>query len=220
MRALRFLGKFLISIGLGVLLFVGWTLKGTDLYTNRAQERLSQEYEGLPPLTAVAAKEDGRDYLGPPKSFAPGPGDGIFRLLIPEIDINKMVVEGVGTEELREGPGHYPECRPGFEPPLCTEWPEVWPGERGRVIVSGHRTTYGAPFWGLDKLEADDEIRIESKWGNFTYVVSKVEVVPANSLAIAVESDKAELVLTTCNPKFSAAERLVVFATLKEVTEA
>lgn len=220
MRILQFLGKLLISLGVGVLLFVGWTLKGTDLYTNRAQDRLSQEYESLPPLPAVAAKIGGREYIGPPESFAPGPGESAFRIVIPEIDINRMVVEGVGTEELREGPGHYPECRAGFSRPFCTEFPTTWPGEKGRVIVSGHRTTYGAPFWGLDKLESGDEIRTETKWGNFTYLVTKIEIVPANSLAIAIPSEEAEIVLTTCNPKFSAAERLVVFARLQDVTKA
>jgi len=219
MRVLQYVGKLLISLGFGVLLFVGWTLKGTDLYTNRAQDKLEQEYESLPPLPAVAAKIDGTEYVGPPDSFSPKPGEGVFRISIPEIDIKYTVVEGVDTEQLKEGPGHYPECGPDFKAPLCTDFPEVWPGERGRVIVSGHRTTYGAPFWGLDKLDEKDEIDVESKWGNFTYVVSKIEIVPADSLAIVVQSDKAELVLTTCNPKFSAAERLVVFATLKETVK-
>lgn len=219
MRALRYVGKLLISLGFGVLLFVGWTLKGTDLYTNQAQDRLEQEYESLPPLPAVAANIDGRRYAGPPDSFSPDPGQGVFKISIPKIDIDYTVVQGVGTEELKKGPGHYPECGGDFVAPLCTDFPEVWPGEKGRVIISGHRTTYGAPFWGLDKLDAKDEIEIESKWGDFTYVVSKLEIVPADSLAIVVQSEKAELVLTTCNPKFSAAERLIVYATLKETTK-
>lgn len=220
MRVLQVFGKLLISLGVGVLLFVGWTLWGTGLYTNRAQDQLAQEFESLPPLSAVAAESGGREFMGPPKDFGPGAGKPAFRIVIPEVDIDRLVVEGVGTEELRKGPGHYPECRDGFEPPLCTEFPAAWPGEQGRVIVSGHRTTYGAPFYDLDKLESGDEIRTETQWGNFTYLVTKIEIVPANSTAIAVPSEEAEIVLTTCNPKFSAAERLVVFARLEETTKA
>jgi sortase A len=103
---------------------------------------------------------------------------------------------------------------------LCTEFEEVWPGEKGRVVVSGHRTTYGAPFWALDKLENGDELRIEAKWGNFVYEVTDMKIVQPDSLAIAVQSNKAEIVLTTCNPKFSAAERLIIFAELVESTPA
>jgi len=213
MRFLQVLGKFLISTGVGVLLFVLWTLKGTDLYTNRAQNDLAQEFDRMPALAAEGSeKDDG--ILAPPKGYAPGPGAPVFRLSIPAIDTRHMVVEGVGTEELRMGPGHYPSCRPGFERPLCTEFDEIFPGEKGRVVVSGHRTTYGAPFWGLDKLENGDEILIEAKWGNFVYEVTDKQVVRPESLAIAVPSDEAELVLTTCNPRYSAAQRLIVFAKL------
>ncbi len=211
MRFLPVLGKFLISVGVGVLLFVLWTLKGTDLYTNRAQQDLAEEFDRTP---VVAATTDEEGELGPPRGYAPGPGAPVFRLAIPAIDTRHMVVEGVGTGELRMGPGHYPACRPGFERPLCTEFDEVFPGEKGRVVVSGHRTTYGAPFWGLDKLKDGDDILIEAKWGNFVYEVTDLEIVRPDSLAIAVPSDEAELVLTTCHPKYSAAQRLIVFARL------
>jgi sortase A len=133
---------------------------------------------------------------------------------IPKIDFDQIVVEGVGTDELHKGPGHYPSCRDGFEDPLCTDFEEMWPGEKGRVIVSGHRTTYGAPFYNLDKLKAGDEVITETRWGDFTYEVTKTEIVRPDSLAIAIQSDEAEIVLTTCNPRFSAAQRLIVYARL------
>jgi sortase A len=219
MSALPYVGKFLISVGVGILLFVGWTLKGTDLYTNREQGRLTEEFSALAPVEGIVASGDER-LIGPPEDFEPDPGDPVFRLSMPSIDTRHMVVEGVDTERLRLGPGHYPSCRPGFERPLCTEFEEVWPGEKGRVVVSGHRTTYGAPFWALDKLENGDELRIEAKWGNFVYEVTDMKIVQPDSLAIAVQSNKAEIVLTTCNPKFSAAERLIIFAELVESTPA
>ncbi|MFP5351771.1 MAG: sortase [Actinomycetota bacterium] len=209
MKALRIFGKFLISVGVGVLLFVAWTLWGTGLYTSQQQTALAQEFDQLP---AVEPDPDDPKPTGP--ASLPGPGDPAFRLRIPSIDLQQIVVEGVGTEDLKKGPGHYPSCRAGFERPLCTEFEEVWPGQEGRVIVSGHRTTYGAPFWDLDKLQKGDEIITDTKWGTYTYEVTEKRIVQPDSLAIAIQSDAAEIVLTTCNPKYSAAQRLIVFGRL------
>ena len=200
-------------MGVGVLLFVGWTLWGTGLYTAREQDRLNEAFEKLPDIEVTPTTQD---EIQVPSGFQPRPGEPVFRMRIPKIDFRKMVVEGVGTEDLRRGPGHYPQCRPGFDRPLCTEFDEIWPGELGRVVVSGHRTTYGAPFWDLNKLQEGDEIITETKWGTFTYSVTSTETVSPGSLGIVIPSDNPEIVLTTCNPRFSAAERLIVFAEMVE----
>lgn len=210
MRWIRLFGKFLISVGFGILIFVGWTLWGTGLYTARQQALLDDQFAAVPAIDLELA--DGRVEV--PTDFAPGPGRPVFRLRIPAIDFDQMVVEGVGTEELRKGPGHFPSCRRGFDRPLCTELDEVWPGEAGRAIISGHRTTYGAPFYNLDRLRNGDRIVTETKWGEFTYEVTDKEIVPPDSTDIAnpAAATFAEIVLTTCNPRFSAAERLIVYA--------
>lgn len=212
MDVVRFFGKLLISLGFGVLLFVAWTLWGTGLITARHQDALEQAWAHEPPIQVAEA--EGNGVIKVPDSFKPGPGDGVFRLRIPKIDFNDLVVEGVNKEELYKGPGHYPSCREGFPRPYCTDFEEMWPGEDGRVIVSGHRTTYGAPFFNLDRLEAGDEIITETRWGDFTYEVTELEIVDDESLAIAIQNDVAEIVLTTCNPKFSAEQRLIVYAEL------
>ncbi|MDQ3645895.1 MAG: sortase [Actinomycetota bacterium] len=213
MRFLALLGKFLISVGVGVLLFVVWTLWGTGIQTEREQDKLTDVFAAQPDFPDHKPGEN----PGPPPGFKPLPGEPIFRLKIPALRLNDnkgyLVVEGVDDDELALGPGHYPACRPGFEPPLCTEFDEVYPGEEGRAIVSGHRTTHGAPFWDLDKLDKGDEIITETKWGDFVYEVSRTEIVPAASTAIVVQKEgPAEIVLTTCHPKFSAAQRLIVYA--------
>jgi sortase A len=217
MTVLRTLGKFLISVGFGVLLFVAWTLWGTGISTDRAQAALEFDFGRQAPIDARELSRGGVQSVEVDESFKPGPGEGVFRIVIPKIEEREMVVEGVDTESLRKGPGHYPDCRRGFEKPLCTDQEEVWPGEVGRVIISGHRTTYGAPFYDIDRLREGDEIRLETKWGDFTYEVTGSEIVAPNAQDIATPaSDKPELVLTTCNPRFSAAERLIVSAELSE----
>jgi sortase A len=196
---------------MGVLMFVGWTLWGTGLYTQGQQDDLRREFGAAQVPDLLPGEKPGH----PPKGFDPGPGRPVFLLKVPAIKMDKVVVEGVGVEDLKKGPGHYPECRAGFLKPLCTEFDEVWPGEKGRVVVSGHRTTYGAPFWDLDKLHKGDEIMTKTKWGTFTYTIFKKTTVPPNSAAIVVPGNNAEIVLTTCNPKFSASERLIVFGRME-----
>lgn len=218
MRYVRYFGKFLISVGFGILMFVAWTLWGTGIYTTQQQNILDQAFADSPDI-AAEVDDDGRIKVR--ESFLPEPGEAVFRLRIPAIDLRQVVVAGVGTEELRKGPGHFPSCRPGFERPLCTELEEVWPGEVGRAIVSGHRTTYGAPFYNLDRLERGDEIIIDALWSPdapIIYEVTGKEVVPPDSTDIAnpAASTFAEIVLTTCNPRFSAAERLIVYGRLVE----
>jgi sortase A len=216
MTFLNYLGKFLISVGVGVLLFVIWTLYGTGLYYNQQQDDLAQEFDQLPALT----KDLGPGEAGkPPKGYSPGPGEPVFRREIPSIELEEIVVEGVGTEDLRKGPGHYPSCRADFQKPLCTEFPEAWPGVKGRVVVSGHRTTYGQPFWALNEVNRGDEVEVETKWGHFTYEVTKKEIVLPSSASIVIqELDTQTLVLTTCNPRFSASQRLIVHAEMVEAT--
>jgi sortase A len=85
------------------------------------------------------------------------------------------------------------------------------------VIISGHRTTYGAPFWDLDKLERGDAILTQTRWGSFTYRVTGMEVVAPSSRDIAnpAATDGYEIAITTCHPRFSAAQRLIVFAEME-----
>src|SRR3990170_2009644 len=115
MSWLRVLGKFLISVGVGVLLFVAWTLWGTGIYTAQQQQRLEEEFAELPP---IAAEEDPfSGFAGPSDEYKPSAGDPVFALEVPEAGVRDMVVQGVETPELKLGPGHYPDCRASFEKP-------------------------------------------------------------------------------------------------------
>jgi sortase A len=84
--------------------------------------------------------------------------------------------------------------------------------DRGRVAIAGHRTTYLHPFWSLDRLRAGDLIRLVTVVGTFDYRVTQSAEVPPSALWIARQTTRPSLVLTTCTPRFSASQRLVVFA--------
>jgi len=112
------------------------------------------------------------------------------------------VVEGVSVDDLKNGAGHIPAT------PL--------PGQPGNAVISGHRTTYGAPFHELDELEPGDRIEVETAIGLHVYAVRSLEVVRPTDVWVTESRPGAWLTLTTCHPKFSARERLVVFAELVE----
>jgi sortase A len=121
-------------------------------------------------------------------------------IVIPKIGLNKAIVEGIGTADLREGPGHYSNT------PL--------PGESGNAAIAGHRTTYGAPFYRLNELGSGDQITVTTPQGNFRYVVNRSIEVDPSDVSVIDPTTTNELTLTTCTPRFSAARRLIVQAAL------
>ena len=121
-------------------------------------------------------------------------------LRIPDIGLDAVLFEGVTPASLRNGPGHMP-------------WTPL-PGQPGNAVISGHRTTYGAPFFDLDVLEPGDEIEVDTVIGSHTYTVRETVIVTPTDVWVTDPRPGAWLTLTTCHPKLSARERLIVFAEL------
>jgi len=137
----------------------------------------------------------------------PGRGEAVGRIRVPDLDLWWTAVEGVARDDLKKGPGHMPGT------PL--------PGQPGNAVVSGHRTTYGAPFFDFDQLEPGSLIFWDSPViGTSRYVVREILVVAPQDVWVTDPLDGAWLTLTTCNPKFSARERLVVRAEMIDGTNA
>ena len=129
-------------------------------------------------------------------------GVPIAQFRIPDIGLDAVVFEGVTPEALRNGPGHMP-------------WTPV-PGQPGNAVISGHRTTYGAPFYDLDLLEPGDRIEVDTAIGTHVYTVRETVIVAPTDVWVTDPRPGAWLTLTTCHPKLSARERLIVFAELTE----
>lgn len=157
---------------------------------------------------------------GPGASFIARSGESVFDLRIPAIGLNEVVYQGTDQAQLAKGPGHYPSCDSGFAPPYCAPFDEVWPGQRGRVVIGGHRTLAGADVFRLGELRAGQRIQVSTRWGDFTYAITSKSIVAASDRTIIVpDVTERELVLVTCHPKYSAAQRLIVFAKLTRATE-
>jgi sortase A len=129
-------------------------------------------------------------------------GDAIARLEIPRMGRNDIVVAGVQTSDLKRGPGHFPDT------PL--------PGQLGNAAIAGHRTTYGAPFFDVDDLEIGDDIIATTLNGTFIYKVTGSEIVESNRYDVIATTDPslATLTLISCEPKYTAQKRIVIFSEL------
>ncbi|HEV8296301.1 MAG TPA: class E sortase [Acidimicrobiales bacterium] len=233
-RALAAIGRFFIGTGVLVLLFVAYQLWGTGLHEARAQNRLENQFEELlaqhaspGKTTSEALPKTGDDDPTTSTTIAPettttttplpivvNEGDAVARLRIPKIGVDKVVVEGVAVSDLRKGPGHYQNT------PL--------PGQPGNAAIAGHRTTYGAPFGDIDQLVPGDQIIVTTTQGTFTYAVMAAPDDPTSGHIVVKPSDvwvlddagDNRITLTACHPKYSARQRIVVFATLLDTVTA
>lgn len=205
---LRGVGQTLITLGVVVLLFCAYEVYFTNVYTEGQQSQLSDR---IHETWAEPA---------PPPASAPQPalpGDALAIIRIPRLRMTgpvsdqgaRVVVEGVSRDDLMRGPGHYPRT--------------ALPGEVGNLVISGHRTTYGAPFNRVDELQVGDAIVLETRSTWFTYRVTGERIVAPDAIEVTypvpgrrgARPTERLLTLTTCNPKYSARQRLIVSAALE-----
>ena len=213
----RTLGEVFVTAGFALLLFVVYELYVTDLIADRRQDELSQQ------LYDEWEREGNAAEISTDVDF----GKAMAVIRIPRLgeDYRRVVLEGTTEDVLRQGPGHYAET--------------ALPGEQGNFSLAGHRVGKGSPFLDLYKMRPGDPIVVETAttWlvyrvlgtpstGEFTgdpsgipgmQIVSPwdVEVIaPVPGGAADGEPTGAYLTLTTCHPKFSAEQRLIIHAEL------
>lgn len=221
-RAIAGIGRTLVTLGLLILLFVVYQLWGTGIFTARAQENLKHDIRAQ-----IQKLQDENDTVGPVPTTVPKPGstgstgttrttvfshrlaplvtpaegEGEGVISIPSVGINFYYVEGTSRDDLKKGPGHYPGT------PL--------PGTIGNAAIAGHRTTYLHPFGDLDKVKIGDDIIITTLEGTtFAYRMYQQLIVAPTEVSVVANTPDAQLTLTACHPKGSAAKRIVVKAKL------
>ena len=173
-----------------VLLLGGVALVGYPFFTNVWQSRLQNQL-----TKQLASPELEQAY----RARAVETGDSLTRIRIPALDVDAVVVEGVTPSALRAGAGHYPQT------PL--------PCEAGNVSIAGHRTTYGKPFGNIDRLKVGDTIELTTPVGGCVYQLVKAPfIVEPTDMGVIQPTAERTVTLTTCHPKGSAAQRLIVQA--------
>ena len=234
----RGIGQTLITLGLVALLFVAYELWVTDALAAREQQQLAEqiqeEWADAPVVEAPRTTEPEPAPADPAPQPEPAPpaidvgiGDPFAVLHIPGLsaDYARVIVEGVSQVELQQGPGHYIDT--------------AMPGEPGNFAVAGHRVGHGAPFLDLDRLLPGDPIVVETETHWFVYRVlgdpatgsftgdpsgipgrqivrpSDVQVIsPTPGGPPDGPAGDAYMTLTTCHPKYSAQQRLIIHARL------
>jgi sortase A len=213
-RLLRGFANAMIVVGAFLLLDAGITLVWQEpfsaIYAHQRQHALQRRLDVLDRIQPTPVERHVLVKMSNPDrrvEFAARAfdrrtheGDPLGRLRIPKIGVSAVYVEGTATGDLRSGPGHYPGT------PL--------PGEHGTVGIAGHRTTYGAWFRRINQLEPGDPIEITMAYGRFTYRVERTRIVPPTALWVTHRVGYDRLILSACNPLYSAAQRIVVFARL------
>ncbi len=200
-RAGLAVSALLIAAALAIVSDVAWQLWGTGIGTARAQHALGQQFHSAVAESGVADVVAAPAAPASQQRSAPALGGLFGHLVIPRIGLDDYVVEGVGEAQLADGPGHYPGT--------------AQIGDKGNVGIAGHRTTYGAPFYDLNELQPGDVIYLTNLAGQtFTYKVTTHFIVVPSDGSVLNPTTVPSLTLTTCNPRFSATNRLVVRATL------
>jgi sortase A len=208
-RVLGAVGRVFITAGVLILLFVAYQLWGTGIREAQAQRSLTRDFDAqldeagievpdTDTTTTTAPTPTTTEPLPPPPP--PNDGSAVAHISIPAIGVDKVVVQGVEVADLKKGPGHYPDS------PL--------PGQPGNAAIAGHRTTYGAPFNRIDELGKGDEILVTTLQGSFRYEVREQLIVSPGEVDVLEDFGDNRLTLTSCHPKYSASQRIVVVSAL------
>ena len=127
-------------------------------------------------------------------------GSPLGRLRIPKLGLSEVWVQGTASSSLAKAPGHYPGT--------------ALPGRRGTVGIAGHRSTHGAPFRHVDRLDPGDRIDVSMPYGAYGYVVERTRIVSPEQAEVLRTAHSDRLVLTACHPVWSARQRIVIVARL------
>ncbi len=204
-------GELLVTAGMVLLLFVVYEVYVTDYLTAQRQDELSTQ------LREQWAADPGPE-RGALTRVEIGDAFGVLRIPRLGEDYTRVILEGTEEKQLSQGPGHYVGS--------------ALPGEEGNVALAGHRVGKGSPFLALDAMRAGDPIVVETATSWFVYRVlgdddpsgipgmqivspTAVQVVsPTPNAPVTAAPSGSYLTLTTCHPRYSARQRLIVHARL------
>ncbi|MBT2466319.1 class E sortase [Streptomyces sp. ISL-66] len=201
----RLAGELFITLGLVMLLFVGYQLWYTNLLADRTVKdtagSLLQNWDRSPAAADAP----------PVAAFEPGQGFAI--LYIPKLDVKVPVAEGTNKAKVLDKGlvGHY------AEEPFKTGMPA---DRQGNFALAGHRNTHGEPFRYINRLVPGDKIVVETRDAYYTYEMTSqlAQTPPANVSVIrpvpvgsGFTSPGRYITLTTCTPEFTSTYRMIVW---------
>jgi len=220
-------GEVLITGGVLVFLFIAWQLWWNDLVVageqSSAANQISQEWIGdaqaagasatpTPSATntPTATPVQPAGFGTPVVAVAPAEAQPFAVLYVPRYGAaySRTIAEGVGLNVLnspRLGIGHYPGTQ--------------MPGEVGNFVVAAHRSANGGGMHLINELQLGDSIFVQTADGYYTYRFRDLEYVQPTDVGVlaavphapaATATDRI-ITLTSCNPLFSTAERIIAY---------
>ena len=193
----------LAALSIFLVGFVAFGVVAQGWVQHRDQGQLQHSLDRAITAARVGGSAGG-GFFASPKPTTPVATPAVALLQIPVLHLTQAVLDGTSSTQLAKGPAL---MKGGAEP-----------GGAGNVVIAGHRTLDGAPFYRLDSLKRGDQIIVSTVKGRFVYQVMAVTVVPPGSgVPFANYSDK-RLTLTTGDPIFSESHPLAVQALLVSET--
>ncbi len=213
-------GEVLLTAGAVILLFLGWQLWWNDAVmagqqSNAASDLSTQWLEearaerGNDP---VPSAEDHGDPVVGPDSYPEGTSFAV--MYVPRFgdDSQRRIAEGVGLDVLNStelGVGHYPGTQ--------------MPGQVGNFAIAAHRSAYGGGMQEIEQLQLGDAIYIQTQDAWYTFRFRDLEYVTPETIEVlapvpnhpGVQPTDRIITLTTCNPLYSTAERIIAYGVLE-----
>ncbi|HEX7133942.1 MAG TPA: class E sortase [Iamia sp.] len=171
------------------------------LFQRREQHELLRGFR-VEVQQAADAKEGLAGLLDAEEPLAPEVGQSVAILDLGRVRVQQVVVEGVGPDQTRRGPGHVPGTA-GL-------------GQPGNSVVVGRRSGWGGPFDELGSLREGDEIVATTLQGQTVYVVRSVEErrLQPEELYGPSDDDRLTLVTSASRSPFATDRAIVVEAGL------
>jgi len=215
-RGRRVLSTLLIIAGLALILMpfahtaYAWAqqqlmARGIFLFGAADEPALVGDPPPVDPPPSGGTGEPTTPPADPPPAPDPTPRAPVWRIYIPKLKVDAILVYGTTPAKLAQGPGVYPEG--------------VKPGEPGNLVIAGHRNAYGNWFRHLDKLVEGDVIYVTVNNTAYFYEVERVFVIKPTDWSVIKPVGYDVVTLTTCHPYGSTTERLVVRGRLVQVVE-
>ena len=209
------LGELLVTVGVLLLLFLGWKYWLNDIITGQEEIAASSQLSEQLAQQAQSAERVEPDAAGIPvrqipqvtaEEFAvmyvPAFGDDFSRRVAADVD------RGAVLDQYYIGA--YMDSDPV--------------GAVGNFVVAGHRIGAGSPLGQQPDLQFGDRVYIETVDGWYVYEYRSAEYVLPNEVSVLAHvprhpelpASERVMVLLTCNPLFSVDERLITYTTLVE----
>jgi sortase A len=184
-RNVLWLGATACTVGLCLLLFVGYVFVFSGFIQARKQVTLNAEFRSTSARAALAGA-------------VPADGSPVGILTIPALRLKQVVVEGTTATDLLNGPG------------VMTG--TARPGTAGNTVLAGRRTVAGGPFRNIGTLRHGDRILVTTGLGVFSYRVTLVSTASIGAVDPVSATRRAQMTLITSDPPVFPKDRLYVVA--------